>query len=208
MTPGLSRREFAKLIGCSVGWVQKLVETGRCVLTADGKIDGPASRARVAATADPGRQDVADRHAEARRAAGKPSAAPNIGAAAPNIPTEAPNIDAGLGVEAGVRAKAKALLMHYENSSLKLEMALRRGLRFERAAVKREAASLGAMLRAGIERVIDQTAPRLAAAGNELDRRQIIDQEIRRLRSMIKREMPRAMRRMRTDLQKKPENAA
>ena len=45
---GLSRRQFAAEIGRSVGYVQKLVDTGRCILTADGKIDGPASRARRA----------------------------------------------------------------------------------------------------------------------------------------------------------------
>lgn len=201
---GISRREFAKQLGCSVGWVQALVNAGRCVLTPDGKIDGPASRARIAATADPGRQDVAERHAETRRAAGKaaPLAPPASGHAPPL------SDDAKLGVEPNGRAKAKALLMHYENSSLKLEMALRRGLRFERVAVQREAAGLGAMLRAGIERVIDQTAPRLAAAGNDLQRRQIVEAELRRLKHMIKREMPRALRRMRSDLQKKPENAA
>ena len=197
---GLSRRQFAEQIGMSVGYVQKLVDTGRCVLTPDGKIDGPASRARIAETQG-GRTDVAERFAAGR------GAAPNTGARAPNTPVEAPNIDAGH-TDGNSRAKAKALLMHYENSQIKLEMALRRGLRFERAAVKREAAGLGAMLRAGIERVIDQTAPRLAAAGTELQRRQIIEKEIRRLKHMMKRELPRAMRRMRDDnLQKKSENA-
>ena len=36
---GLSRRQFAAQIGKSVGYVQKLVDTGRCVLTPAGKID-------------------------------------------------------------------------------------------------------------------------------------------------------------------------
>jgi hypothetical protein len=48
--PGLTRRQFAAEIGRSVGYVQKLVDTGRCILTADGKIDGPSSRARIAET--------------------------------------------------------------------------------------------------------------------------------------------------------------
>ena len=91
---------------------------------------------------------------------------------------------------------AKVALLHFENSAIKLEMALRRGLRLERAAIKREAHGLGAMLRAGVERVIDQTAPRLAAADSDLQRRQIVDAEIRRLRWIIKRELPRALRRM------------
>lgn len=197
---GLSRRAFAEQIGMSVGWVQKLVETGRCVMTPDGKINGPASRALMAQTQG-GRTDVAERNAAGR--GGRPAAAPALADTTPPA-----NIDVGH-TDGSSRAKAKALLMHYENSSIKLEMALRRGLRFERAAVKREAASLGAMLRAGIERVIDQTAPRLAAASNELQRRQIVEKEIRRLRHMMKRELPRALRRMKdSNLQKKSGDAA
>ena len=72
--------------------------------------------------------------------------------------------------------------MHYENSQIKLEMALRRGLRVDLAAAHREAAGIGAMLRGGIERVIDTTAPRLAAASNDIERRVIVEREIRKLR--------------------------
>ena len=190
---GLTRRQFAAEIGRSVGYVQKLVDTGRCILTSDGKIDGPASRARIAETQG-GRPDVAERFAAQRQ----PAAAP--------LPP-GPDIDVGH-TDGSSRAKAKALLMHYENSMLKLEMAMRRGLRFERAAVRREATGLGAMLRAGIERVIDQTAPRLAASANELQRRQILEAEIRRLKFIIKREIPRALRRMRAETAKQPESAA
>ncbi len=195
MTIGLTRRQFAAAIGCSLGYAQKLVDTGRCVLTADGKIDCEASKARIAATADPGRRDVAARHAIARgREVGSP--AKTAESAESDMPIDA-DPDLG-GAPSTGRAKVKALLMRFENDQIKIEMALRRGLRFERAAIKREAAGLGALLRAGMERVIDQTAPRLAAAQNELQRRQIIDAEIRRLRLVVKREMPRAMRRMRS----------
>mgnify|MGYP000921621708 CR=1 FL=1 len=68
---GLSRRQFAAEIGMSVGYVQKLVDTGRCILTADGKIDGPASRARIAETQG-GRPDVAERFAAQRQPAAAP----------------------------------------------------------------------------------------------------------------------------------------
>ena len=61
---------------------------------------------------------------------------------------------------------------------------------------KRDRANRGDLMEYGIERVIDQTAPRLAAAGNDLERRRIVEREIRRLRWMWKRELPRALRRM------------
>lgn len=197
-----TQADFARQVGFSRARIHQLKEAGRLVMAADGKrVDVEASIARMAATADPGRIDVAERHAANRAAAGK------VSASAPAAPPPENITDAGLELEPSGRAKAKALLMHFENSSLKLEMALRRGLRFERAAVKREAAGLGAMLRAGIERVIDQTAPRLAACNNDLERRVILDKEIHRLRAMIKREMPRALRRMKDSTSQKKQEA-
>lgn len=184
-----TRAAFARRLGFDRSRITQLAGQGRVVLTPDGKlIEVEASLARMAATADPGRMDVVERHAAERASKGvAPSAAP--------IPAPELSSD-GLGIDPSGRARAKALRMHYENSTLKLEMGLRRGLRYERAAVRRESGSLGAMLRAGIDRVIDQTAPRLAAASNDLERRIILDKEIRRLRWAMKREMPRALRRM------------
>ena len=51
---------------------------------------------------------------------------------------------------------------------------------YKRQAAHREAAGIGAMLRGGIERVIDTTAPRLAAASNDIERRVIVEREIRK----------------------------
>ena len=42
----------------------------------------------------------------------------------------------------------------------------------------------------------------------DLQRRQILDKEIARLRHIIKREMPRALRRMRAETAKQPEATA
>lgn len=194
---------FARQIGYDKSRITQLKRAGRIVMSADGRlVDVEASIARMAETADPGRMDVTERHAANREAAGKVAAAPSIPAPPPSIP------DAGLGLEPTGRAKAKAALMHFENGLLKLDMALRRGLRYERAAVKREATGLGALVRAGIERVIDQTAPRLAAASNDLERRVILDKEIKRLRWMIKRELPRALRRMQDSTSQKKQEAA
>ena len=186
---------FARWLGVNKSSVSRARRAGRLVLAADGTVDFEKSAARWHETSG-GRTDVAARHAA------------NRGAAIPMSRTEDENATERASVErapmesadtAGSRAGAKAALLHYENSLIKLEMALRRGLRLDRAAIKRESLGLGAMLRAGIERVIDQTAPRISAAGNELQRRQILDCEIRRLRWVIKREMPRALRRMKED---------
>ena len=97
----------------------------------------------------------------------------------------------------GTRARYKLAALHYENQSIKLEMALRRGLRYPLALVKQEAGGIGATVRAAIERIIDQTAPRLAVMRDDIERRRLIDVEVRRVRWMLKRELPRALRRMR-----------
>jgi hypothetical protein len=186
-----TQNDLARFLGVHKSSVSRAVKAGRIKPEADGSFDFDKCAAAWHSSSG-GRIDVAARHA-AQRGAAIPKAQP----AAENAPNaEYAQSAASLGVEDGGRNKAKTLLLHYENSAIKLEMALRRGLRYERAAARREAQGLGAMLRAGIERVIDQTAPRLAAAGNDLERRRIVEREIRRLRWMWKRELPRALRRM------------
>lgn len=190
--------EFARWLGVNKSSVCRARKAGRLALTADGKVEFEASATRWHDTAG-GRTDVAARHAQNRGAAiPTPQPQQKNATAAQSAPAVA-EIDAtgnGESGDGGSRNKAKTLLIHYENSQIKLEMALRRGLRLDRSAVKRESTGLGAMLRAGIERVIDQTAPRLAAAGNELERRRILQGEIKRLRWIFRRELPRALRRI------------
>jgi hypothetical protein len=202
-----TRSAFARRIGIHKSNVTRAAQEGRIVLTDDGLVDVEASLVRYAATKG-GRSDVAARHAEKRGAAipeaqvvAENRTADRFGATANATAGEKsaqPLPEAGGDLPGGTgRARYKALNLHYENSLIKLEMALRRGLRYPLEAAGREAHGLGAMLRAGIERVIDQTAPRLAVMTNELARRAMIDAELRRLRWMIKSELPRALRRMR-----------
>jgi hypothetical protein len=141
-----------------------------------------------------GRTDVSARHAAERGAVLPTDAATQKNGTAGDFGRAAgePLPDATLGATpGGGRTAAKAALMHYENQAIKLEMALRRHLRYEIAGVKREGHALGAMVRAGCERLVDQTAPRLAVMTNELDRRRLIERELRRLRAMLRRELPR-----------------
>lgn len=186
--------EFARHLGVARSTVTRAVAAGRLPVEADGTLDFDKAVAAWHRGAG-GRADVSARHAKNRGAgipmpqAGQKNAAAGESAPASRVGIAVPGEDAG-------RAGARVALMQFENATIKLEMALRRGLRFMRADVRREAAGVGSMVRAGIERVIDLTAPRLAAAGNELERRRIIDGEVRKLRSMVKRELTRALRRV------------
>lgn len=189
-----NQKDLARYLGVNKSSVCRAVKAGRVRAEADGSYDFEKCAAQWQSSAA-GRTDVAARHAT-QRGAELPKSQQSPQNATTGQETAAPlEVDAGVANDS--RTAAKALLLHFENSSIKLEMALRRGMRFDRSIVKREAAALGAMVRAGVERVIDQAAPRLAAAGNDLERRRILDGEIRRLRWILKRELPRALRRMR-----------
>lgn len=54
-----TQAEFARLLGVAKSYVTKLKEQGRLVMDAGGKlVDIEASKARIAATADPGKADI------------------------------------------------------------------------------------------------------------------------------------------------------
>jgi hypothetical protein len=198
-----TKAAFARRIGINKSNVTRAAQAGRIVLTPGGMVQVEASIQRWYETKG-GRDDVAERHANARHAENRGAVGPIPQASAENGTaarfTATPAQPAGEGNATGggeTRTRYKAVAMQYENQSIKLEMALRRGLRYPIALVKRESLGIGSSLRAAVERVIDQCAPRLAVMTNDLDRRRLLDAELRRLRWMIKAEIPRALRRMR-----------
>ena len=65
----VTQAEFARMEGKARSYITALKGAGRLVMTADGKVDVEASRARIAGTSDPNRDDVSHRHAENRQAA-------------------------------------------------------------------------------------------------------------------------------------------
>lgn len=188
-----TKKDLADYLGVHKSSVTRAAQAGRIQPEADGRYDF-AKCAAAWHHSMGGRADVAARHAENRGAD-----IPKPHTTQKNAPNR-PAIDELDGISTtDSRAAVKAALLHYENSLMKIALALNRGVRVNRSAAGREAAALGAMLRAGVERVIDQCAPRLAATTDPQQRRAILDTEIRRLRWIIKREIPRAMRRMKND---------
>lgn len=171
-----SKSQFAKRINRAPSYITELISHGRIVL--DGKkVNVEASLERIAQTASGANPAVSARHEAARKG-------------------EAPSKKDSMSMESGSRAKFKSMVMHYENQQIKIEMMLRRGLRFELADTRREAQAIGNTMRASIERLIDQTAPRLAVMHSRADRARLITQEVQKLNRIIKTEFPRAMRRL------------
>lgn len=180
-----TQAQFARRLGVNRSTVHRHLAAGRLVLVGQ-RIDVEPSLARLAQVTGT-RPDVADRHAAAR---GRPVVV------TATEPTPEPADDTGDGA-AGERARYKAAAMRYENDQIKLEMALRAGSRLPLPAVKREAMAVGAVLRAALERLIDQTAPRLAIMRDPAERAALLRRELRAVRRTLRAEFPRALRRLR-----------
>ena len=65
----LTQAQFARHLGVDRAHITRLKQAGRLVLTPSGQVDVEASEARIAATADPAKAPVAERHAAGRAAA-------------------------------------------------------------------------------------------------------------------------------------------
>lgn len=192
-----SKAAFARRLNWNRSTVTRAAQAGRLVLVGD-RVDVEASMARLKAT-EAGRTDVAARHAAARGQGGhQDSPAAEKAAAAPESALLPENAAADIhDVDGETRARYKALTLHFENQQIKLGMAMSRGLRFDRQAVGREGAALGAIVRSALERVIDQTAPRLAAMNDAGRRRDLLATELHAVRRALRAEFPLALRRLR-----------
>lgn len=168
-----SKSQFAKRINRAPSYITELISHGRIVL--DGKkVNVEASLALIAETASNANPGAAARHEAVRNG----------------------EVQDTMAMETGSRAKFKSMVMHYENQQIKIEMMMRRGLRFELAGIRQESQAIGNTLRASVERLIDQTAPRLAVMHSRADRARLITQELKKLNRIIKTEFPRALRRL------------
>ncbi|MGE4340205.1 MAG: hypothetical protein AB7E55_30270 [Pigmentiphaga sp.] len=204
-----SKAAFARRLGVNKSTITRAAQAGRLVMDGD-LVDIEASLTRWHATKG-GRTDVEERFAAQR------------GQEIPQAPTAYPaeeNATAGdSGAAAGAFAEGlhgqphaqpsgatpgggddrthyKALTLRFENETIKLEMALRRHLRYPLPSVRREAYGLGLALRASVERMVDQTAPRLAAAQTP-ERRALLIAECHALSRAMHTEFVRALRRLR-----------
>jgi hypothetical protein len=96
----------------------------------------------------------------------------------------------------GISHYAQALLSA-QNAMARLSIQMRSHRRYRLEDIDREARSLGSTLRGALERLVDQTAPRLAVMETAEQRLGLLSAEASALRRMIRRELPRALRRLR-----------
>lgn len=173
-----SKSQFAKRIHRAPSYITELIQQGRLVLTPDGKkVMVEESLQRLADTAVQTKPAVAARH-EAERKQGRKKRATAV-------------------INEGSRQYYELQLQAIKNQQKILDFELATGKRFAMQDVRREAQAIGNTLRASLERLVDQTAPRLAVMNDKKAREQLIATEIVNLRRVIKAEFPRALRRMR-----------
>lgn len=202
-TPGLpkteTRAKFAARLGVARSTVTRAIQAGRLVMHESGDVLVGPSLKRWHETKG-GRADVEARHAQNRGSSiPREVEGENNATAARKSRNEPATTEP---VESGSRASYKAAALKYENDAIKLEIALRRGHRYPLTTIRHEALGIGGTLRASIERLIDQTAPRLAVLADPSAQLQLLRAESRRIARIIKHEFPRAMRRMQRDAKK------
>lgn len=161
----LSKSEFAAHKGWSKPYVSKLAKQGRLVMTADGKVDVPATEALLLRTADPSKAGVAERHQRERVERGVTA---HLIPAAP--PLESPPDS---GDEAIDFQKARARREHYLARLAENEARKSDGELVEREAVENAAFATGRLLRDLLLGLPKQIGAELAAISDpwELERR-------------------------------------
>lgn len=185
---------FARRLGINRSTVTRAIQAGRLHLV-EGLLDIESSLHRWADTKAGTRPDVAARHAAQRQRAKETHPSEEIstgGRAAPRS-----SVSEGLPEEAGTQPYYVARRIAAQNNLVKLSMALRAYRRYPLESVRREAHALGGTLRDALDRMVDQTAPPLAVLSAPEDRQRLIERQIAAIRRIIRRELPRAMRRLR-----------
>ena len=209
---------FARRLGVHKSTISRAISAGRLVLD-DGFLDVDASLRLWQATKPGLRPDVLARHAAKRSpaipgalpAAPAPRSAPECSAAAEaEDDAAATALDRLLGGdEDGESAQPAAAdgsprladytqaLLASQNALARLSIQLRTHKRYPAGAIHDEAQALGATLRGALERLVDQTAPRLAVQRDPAARRALLVEQVKALGRTLRREMPRALRRLR-----------
>lgn len=160
-----TQAEFARLMGVNRSTVTRTwKQAGRLVMEGD-KVDVEASRARIIATADPQRTDVAERHASARASAVPPAPTPEAQTAQP-APEKAPqSTEANAGhpdVLGNSYQAARAVKEKYAALKAKADYEQQIAHLIPREDVDAAMRHLGAAVRSAMDVFPDQTAPLVA----------------------------------------------
>lgn len=167
----LTQAQFARHLGVDRAYITRLKQAGRLVMTDDGKVKVAESEARIAATADPAKDQVAARHAAERAVAVDGKKPPKTMAPADDEPDDPP-------VGTPDYQKARARREEANANLAEIELAERAGSLMETAAVRAVLADVGATCRAALETLPAILAPQLATLNDDHAIRQLLEEHI------------------------------
>lgn len=157
-------KQFAQLLDVSPGYVTELKQAGRLVLNDKGRVLVDASRASIAATADPAKDGVRARHAATRgRGAGQGATDPVDGDSA----TDPADTFEPMSSDAKRRAKALADAAEADTRKKLRDEQVELGLLWSADEVAHGVSGAIATLRNGLENLPAILAPQVAAETDE-----------------------------------------
>lgn len=169
-TPFMKRSQYAAHIGKSPSYITQLAAQGRVVFTPDGRfVDVSKTDALLAATADPAKQPVADRHAAARGATGaqampQPQADDGAVMAPPRADTAA---QAAMTAAGNTYQQAKAIEKRYQALEAKRAYDVAMGQLRDAREVEHAVATAFTATRTALQGLATTLAPVLAATTTE-----------------------------------------
>ncbi len=171
----LTQSAFARHLGVDRAHVSRLKKTGRLVMTPDGqRVLVAESEARIAATADPGKVAVAERHAAKR--AGQAAAVDGQKAAKTEAEPGEPDAPEQPGTPDYQKARARK---ETANADLaEMEARTRAGQLMETAAVMAAVADAGTTFRTHFATLPTILAPQLAAMADENQIRLLLEDHV------------------------------
>jgi hypothetical protein len=173
-----SKASFARRMAWNRSTVTRYAAAGKIVVTQDGMVDVEASKARLAASADPLKEGVRHRHREDRRARGRDAGGEEEGGSLRADPNDT-------SYQALTRHRAAA---EYNRAELlRLELAEREGRLVDAEAVRRRALQLASAAGDAIMNLRYRLDPLLSGEADPAKRAEIWDRELRQIREELAR---------------------
>lgn len=189
-----TKADFARRLRVNRSTITRAAKQGRIVCDLKGRVIIEDSLQRWKDTAGP-RTDMQAAHAATRgQTIPAPEQAPSGHESDEGDDTLPPT---ALIDSEGLRARWQAHTLHWTNSRTRLDMELDRRERLMRDDVTRTTEALGGAARAGMERLVDELAPRLTVTTDPAERRDLLATGLHQLTDRLRDEHRRAIDRLR-----------
>ena len=170
----VSKAQFSRLNNWGKSYTTKLGDKDRLVILENGLVDYEASMARLAATADPGRDDVSARHAAARAEHGATHHPEPNNATAPRFEPRAPAPQPQQDAAGSSYQTSRAVKERYLALEAKRAYEMACGDLMRVADVTSVVLDAATTLRTRLEALPDMLSQQLAAPMDEAQRRALI----------------------------------